>query len=64
MITRASGLGMGVGRFSRPVRGVGVIAMPNAGWIQPDALRSLQVLVSYHCLEPAWQLEYILTVAV
>jgi hypothetical protein len=22
---------MGVGRFSRPVRGVGVIAMPNAG---------------------------------
>jgi len=31
MITWASGLGMGVGRFSRPLRGVGVIAMPNAG---------------------------------
>jgi len=31
MIARASGLGMMVGRFSRPLRGVGVIAMPNAG---------------------------------
>jgi hypothetical protein len=31
MIARASGLGMGVGRFSRPLRGVGVIAMPKAG---------------------------------
>jgi len=31
MNTRASGLGMGVGRLSRPLRGVGVIAMPNAG---------------------------------
>jgi len=31
MIARASGLGMGVGRFSRPQRGVGVLAMPNAG---------------------------------
>jgi hypothetical protein len=31
MIARASGLGMGVGRFSRPLRGVGVIPMPNAG---------------------------------
>jgi hypothetical protein len=31
MIVRASGLGMGVGRFSRPLRRVGVIAMPNAG---------------------------------
>ena len=28
MIARASGLGMGVGRFSRPRRGVGVITMP------------------------------------
>ena len=27
MIVRASGLGMGVGRFSRPWRGVGVITM-------------------------------------
>jgi hypothetical protein len=31
MIARASGLGMGVGRFSRPLGGVGAIAMPNAG---------------------------------
>jgi len=31
MIAWASGLGMRVGRFSRPLRGVGVIAMPNAG---------------------------------
>jgi len=31
MIAWASGLGMGVGRFSRPRRGVGVITMPDAG---------------------------------
>jgi hypothetical protein len=31
MIVRASGIGMGVGRFSRPLRGVGVLAMPDAG---------------------------------
>jgi len=31
MIMRASGFGMGVGRFSRPLRGVGVLAMPDAG---------------------------------
>jgi hypothetical protein len=31
MITRASGLGMGVGRFSRRQRGLGVITMPDAG---------------------------------
>ena len=31
MIARASGLGMGVGRLSRPLRGVGVLAMPDAG---------------------------------
>jgi len=31
MITWASGLGMRVGKFSRPLRRVGVIAMPNAG---------------------------------
>jgi len=29
MISRASGLKMAVGRFSRPQRGVGVIALPN-----------------------------------
>jgi len=31
MIARAPGLAMRVGRFSRPLRGVGVIVMPNAG---------------------------------
>jgi hypothetical protein len=31
MIARASGFGMGVGRFSRLLRGVGVLAMPDAG---------------------------------
>ena len=31
MITRASQLGKGVGRFSRPLREVGVLAMPDAG---------------------------------
>jgi len=31
MIARASGSGMGVGRFSRPLRAVGVLAMPDAG---------------------------------
>jgi hypothetical protein len=31
MIAQASGLGMGVGRFSRLLRGVGVLAMPDAG---------------------------------
>jgi len=30
MVVRASGLGMGVGRISRPRRGVGVLAMPDA----------------------------------
>jgi hypothetical protein len=40
MIVWASGLGMGVGRFSRPLRGVGVIAMPNAGL---DTMRRIAV---------------------
>ena len=31
MIAQASGIGMGVGRFSRQLRGVGVLAMPDAG---------------------------------
>jgi hypothetical protein len=30
MVVRACGLGMWVGRFSRPRRGVGVLAMPDA----------------------------------
>jgi hypothetical protein len=31
MIARVSGFGMGVDIFSRPLRGVGVLAMPDAG---------------------------------
>jgi hypothetical protein len=31
MIAQATGSGMGVGRFSRCLRGVGVITMPDAG---------------------------------
>jgi len=31
MIARASGAGLGVRRISRPLRGVGVLAMPDAG---------------------------------
>jgi len=41
MIARASGLGMGVGRFSIPRRGVGVITMPDAGL---DTTRHSEVL--------------------
>jgi hypothetical protein len=40
MIARASGLGMGVGMFSRPRRGVGVITMPDAGL---DTTRRIEV---------------------
>ena len=40
MIARASGLGMGVGRFSRPRRGVGMITMPDAGL---DTMRRVEV---------------------
>jgi len=41
MIARASGLWMGVGRFSTLLRGVGVIAMLNAGL---DRTRRIEVL--------------------
>jgi len=40
MIAWASGFGMGVGRFSRPLREVGVIAMPNTGL---DTTRRVEV---------------------
>jgi hypothetical protein len=40
MIAQASALGVGVGRFSRQLRGVGVIAMPNAGL---DTMRRVEV---------------------
>jgi len=39
MIAQASGLGMGVGRFSRPLRGVGVLAMVDA---KQDATRHIE----------------------
>jgi len=40
MIARASGLGMGVGRLSRPRRGEGEITMPDAGL---DTTRRVEV---------------------
>jgi hypothetical protein len=63
MIAWAYGLGMGVGRLSRPRRGVGVITMPHA---ELDTTRRVEVrvLLCYNCLYPAWRLEYLLTVAV
>jgi hypothetical protein len=55
MIARASGFGMGVGRFSRPLKGMGVLAMPDAGldttrWVEsvcmvPQGAGPLQLLV-------------------
>ena len=45
MIARASGLGMGVGRFSRPLRGVGVLAMPDAGLDTTRRVESVCVIL-------------------
>jgi len=55
MIARASGLGMGVDRIARPLRGVGVLAMPDAGldttrriesvWVIPLGTGVLRLLV-------------------
>jgi hypothetical protein len=47
MIVRASGLGMGIGRFSRLLRGVGVLAMPDAGW---DTTRRIESVCVRGCL--------------
>jgi len=44
MIARASGFGMGVGRFSRPLRGVGVQAMPDAGLDRRRRVESVCVI--------------------
>jgi hypothetical protein len=40
MMVRASALGMGVGKFSRPWRGVGVITIPEAGM---DTMQHIEV---------------------
>jgi len=64
MIPWASGLGMGVGRFLRPPRGLGVITMPDAGLDTTRQVDVPRVLVCYDCWYPAWRLEYLLTVAV
>jgi len=44
MIARASGFGMGVGRFSRPLRGLGVLAMPDAGLDTTRCIESVRVI--------------------
>jgi len=41
MIARVSGLGMWVGRFSRPLRGVGVLAMQDAGLVTTRSVDSV-----------------------
>jgi hypothetical protein len=41
MIVLPSGLGMGVGRFSRPLRGVGVLAMLDAGLDTTQSVESV-----------------------
>jgi len=45
MIARASGFGMGVGRFSRPLRGVGVLAMLDAGLDTTRRVESVCVIL-------------------
>ena len=55
MIVQASGSGMGVGRFTRPLRGVAVPAMPDATldtmqrvesvWVVPLGAFELRLLV-------------------
>jgi hypothetical protein len=58
MIARASGFRMGVGRFSTPRKGVGVITMPDVGLDITRRVVFLWVLVCYDCLYPVWRLEY------
>ena len=41
MIVWVSGLGMGVGRFSRPLRRVGVLAMPDVGLDRRQCIQSV-----------------------
>jgi len=38
---RASGIVMGVGRFSRPLRGVGVLTMPDVGLDTTQCIESV-----------------------
>jgi len=67
MIVRASGLGMGVGRLSRPLGGVGELAMPDAGLDTTRHIGSVCVVPlgagMLRLLYPAWRLEYSSTVA-
>jgi len=44
MIVRASALEMGVGRFSRLLRGVGVLAMPDMGL---DIMRCIESICKF-----------------
>jgi len=45
MFVRASGLRIGLGRFSRPGRGVGVLAMPDA---RLDTTRHVESVCELH----------------
>jgi len=44
MIARASGFGLGVGRLSRPLRGVGVLGMPDVGLDMTRRVESVCVI--------------------
>jgi hypothetical protein len=66
-MVRVSGLETGVGRISRPLGGVGVQPMPDAGL---DTTRCIESVCKvplgageYDCMYPAWRLEYLLTIA-
>ena len=54
MIARASALGMGVGRCSRPLRGVGVLTMLDAGLDTQGQVESVcEVLLGAGVLVPS-----------
>jgi hypothetical protein len=44
MIAQASGFGMGVGMFSRPLRGVGLLAIPGAGLDTMRCVESVSII--------------------
>jgi hypothetical protein len=45
MIARCSGFGMGIGGYSRPLRRVGVLAIPDAGLNTMQCIKSVCVIV-------------------
>jgi hypothetical protein len=65
MIVRPSGLEIRVGRFSRQLRGAGVLALPDAGLDTTRHVESVcNVPPGAGCYDSLWWLENLLTVAV